>query len=373
MKVILQGLSLFIWLLVIPCGMGLAMLRPFHNRDRHPGLILVLGYGMEFVLFELVTLPIVLFGGPVNFPTVKWVYTILSVLLAGFGVWYFGKREQVKGRPVWYRLPGDIKIWILAALFLLFMLVMAVRMAFFNGDDAYYVVQSLITQQTGTMYIRSPYLGGSTPLDMRHAMAVFTMWVAYIASMSGIHTTILCHSILPLVLIPLTMLTYLQIGFRLLKDKLDLLPFFVLFMEVLQVMGNVSIYTSETFFLTRTWQGKSLAGSFLFPLVILGCLLIGDRQGDADGRSGRGDKKSGETNERSGAAGTTVILLADLMAGLFSSLAVLLCSILIVGNGCYLMISERRLKPMIRACLICIPGGLYMILYYAIAYLQAYL
>ena len=99
---------------------------------------------------------------------------------------------------------------------------MALTHASFDGDDAYYVVQSVITDETDTLYRILPYTGFSTSLDMRHAMAVFPIWIAYLARMTGIHATIVSHSILPLVLIPLTYLIYYEIGKVLFKEKEDL-------------------------------------------------------------------------------------------------------------------------------------------------------
>ena len=43
---------------------------------------------------------------------------------------------------------------------------------------------------------------------------------------------------------------------------------FMLLLGLWQVFGNISLYTTETFFLTRTWQGKSFAGNFVIPAVI---------------------------------------------------------------------------------------------------------
>ncbi len=86
-------------------------------------------------------------------------------------------------------------MWIVALALLGYILFMAVTHTSFDGDDSYYVVQSLIAQETGSMYTVEPYTGGSTTMDVRHAMAVFTMWVAYMASVSGIHVTIFCHSV----------------------------------------------------------------------------------------------------------------------------------------------------------------------------------
>jgi hypothetical protein len=88
---------------------------------------------------------------------------------------------------------------------------------FFDGDDAYYVANSVITNETGTMYRILPYTGGTTDLDIRHALAMFPMWISYIAGMSGMHPANVTHSLMPLLMIPLADLTICHAARRFLK------------------------------------------------------------------------------------------------------------------------------------------------------------
>lgn len=176
--------------------------------------------------------------------------------------------------------------WILFFLLLIWQLYKAFTVASFDGDDAEYVAQSLVTQQSETMYLIMPYTGGTTSLDIRHSLAVLPVWVAFIGRRTGIHTTILAHSILPFVLIPLTYIVYYEIGKHLLKKKGEYLPAFMVIMALLQIFGNVSIFTNETFFLTRTWQGKSVAANFVIPATIWLMLWIFD-SGEEKGTGSR--------------------------------------------------------------------------------------
>ncbi len=62
-----------------------------------------------------------------------------------------------------------------------------------TGDDAYYVVQSVLADQTGVLNRIRPYTGLSTDLDIRHALATLPLWIAYVARMTGIHATRRIH------------------------------------------------------------------------------------------------------------------------------------------------------------------------------------
>ena len=259
--------------------------------------------------------------------------------------------------------------WILFFALLGFQLYKAAAFASFDGDDAYYVVESLIAQQADVMYRILPYTGRPTDLDVRHALAVFPMWIAYVAAKSNIHATILSHLIMPLVLIPLSYLVYYEIGLLLFGRKAketdsvfhkENLPIFMILMSLFQIFGNVSIYTNETFFLTRTWQGKAVAGSLVIPALFWMFLWI--YEGASDKRGG------GESKKRPENAGLWAVLVCvNMTAGLCSSIAVFLVCILMAVTAFCLAVAERNYKVIIKMAAVCIPNVIYMGVYVIIA------
>lgn len=254
---------------------------------------------------------------------------------------------------------------------LAFQLYKAAAYASFDGDDAYYVVESLIAQQADVMYRILPYTGRPTDLDIRHALAVFPMWVAFIAKRSGIHATIVSHTIMPFVLIPLSYLVYYEIGKRLFRG--ENLSIFMILMGMFQIFGNVSIYTNETFFLTRTWQGKAVAGSLVIPALFWMFLSIYDgkkewkdkRQSDTRGRAGSG-RKMRKCHEDAGL--WFVFVCINMTAGVCSSIAVFLVCILMALTALALAVTERNYKVILKMGAVCIPNVIYMAVYVIVAY-----
>lgn len=213
------------------------------------------------------------------------------------------------------------------------------------------------------MYRILPYKGGSTGLDVRHALAVFPMWIAFVATGSGIHATIVSHLVMPLLLILLTYLLYFLIGKKLFCDKYVNLPVFMIVMGMFQIFGHVSIYTNETFFLTRTWQGKSVAGSLVIPALFWILLLL------YDGSQDKGSIDGGDRGKRRTDAGLWLLLVCvNMTAGICSSIAVFLVSILMALTAFVLMIVERDLKVLVRLGAVCIPNVVYMGIYVVMAY-----
>ncbi len=367
----IQIAGILFWLVIIPFCIGLIPAGFMPEDERKPGIVLLAGYFTMWAVFGLVTIPVVVFVRYDNFILASRCFMALAILGAAAGVWLTYRRRRFGRLREWMSLADCIREmsvaerieWLLFLLLLGFQLYKAVAYASFDGDDAYYVAASLIAQQADTMYTILPLTGRHTGLDIRHALAVFPMWIAFVAQKSHIHATILSHTIIPLVLIPLTYLVYYEIG-RILFGRPDRpakaegsgenLPLFMILMAVFQIFGNVSIYTNETFFLTRTWQGKAVAGSLVIPALLWLFLLL---------YSGR---KKGAAAERAGI--WLLLVCVNITAGICSSIAVFLVSILMAVAAFCLAIVERDYKVLFKMGAACIPNAFYVLTYLIVGY-----
>lgn len=360
--------SLVIWLLIIPFGMGLLLSCVMPGRDRTPGAVFIMGYLLLLALFELVGIPVVIFVTYRSFTLLSRIFMALSIALAFGGVVLMIKKAG--GEEGYFSrgqgVPGQITFeeglcYFLFGLLVAFQMYMAFTRASFDGDDAYYGAQGAIAFQMDSLYRINPYTGRSAPLDVRHALALFPVWEAFIARMSGIHPAIVMHSVIPLLLIPLTYLLYFLIGKELFRKKRIMLPMFMILMALLQIFGNVSVYTNETFFLTRTWQGKSVAGNFMLPAVFWIFLnLFDDNWDEWPGHVWM------ERTERENRGYFAALACLNLASGAASSLAVLLTCLLTAGLGFLFAVRYRKFGILVRAGLACIPGAAYVLTYLVI-------
>lgn len=363
--IVLQIASLILWLILIPFCMGLLPAMLMNKKDRTPGCIFVSGYLVMFALFELIGIPVAITVTYHSFSLLSNIFAAVALLLSALGVIAAPKKNK-KGDGLMLFDRESLKAYgiedklyfLLFFLLVGFQLYMVFTRASFDGDDAYYGVQGLIAQQQDTLYRINPYTGRSSPLDERHVMALIPVWEAFIGRMSGIHATIIAHSVAPLVLLPLTYLVYFQIGKKLFPGRYGLLPVFMIIMALFQLFGNVSIYTNETFLLTRTWQGKSVAGNVMIPAVFWIFLCLFERSGNEEGDT----KASGQK------AFCLLLACLNLAAGISSSLAVLLTSLLTAGLGVLFAIGKRKFSILIKAGLTCIPGALYVLTYLIISH-----
>ncbi len=102
-------------------------------------------------------------------------------------------------------------------------------------------------------------------------MAPFPIWLAMMSGLMRVHVGVAAHSLIPLVLIPVTYLIIWRIFKILIPEQA---PLGVLIFAVLQIFGNTSIYRNSTFLLTRTRQGKEALAEVVIPFFFLLFLQI---------------------------------------------------------------------------------------------------
>ena len=296
LQVLWSVVRLIFWMVAVPFFIGqlFNFILPVDKKRRSFGITYLLGLLIYFALFDIIALPCMILIKYSAFKYCTRIYGVISVLLALLGACkHFGvlfTKEKEPSRKVTLDYIEDFKSFktetkiyfgIFIALVLLQM-VMSLVYAPFDGDDAFYVVQSLQAQQADVMNTINPYLGRSQLLsaEYRHALAVIIMWIAFIAKASGVHATILSHSVMPVFVIPLVYFVYYEIAKVLFKDKEDstgkkeLLPVFMIFITLLIMFGNVSINTPATFLLMRTWQGKTIFCNLILPMILWIFLLM---------------------------------------------------------------------------------------------------
>ena len=328
-----------------------------------PAAVYAAGFVVMLAVFQLLAVPVIL-TQTWGFPRIVTLYGAALFVLSAAGLLF--------GLPVLRGMLLDLKTlfsgrkrpsletalyWLLAVGLVLFQMYMAYTHEVFDGDDAYYVAQSVITEQTDVLYRILPYTGLSTALDYRHALASLPVWEAFLSRITGIHPAIIAHSVLPLVLIPLTYLVYFRIGMRLLGGHLKKTAVFLILVSLLQIFGNTSIYTNATFFLMRTWQGKSLLCNLVLLTAVWAFLQLWEREGAGE----RKGKKQ---------AGWWLLLTANSMAAaMATTMGAFLLALFTAVCGLVLALRQKRPGYLLPLAATCVPGLVYLVIYAAVVIL----
>ena len=133
----------------------------------------------------------------------------------------------------------------------------------------------------------------------------------------------MAHTVLPLVLIPLTYYVFFLIGRRLLGARSVKLPIFMTIVSLMQIWGNSSIYTNATFFLTRTWQGKSVLANLV--LLVDFWILLEIFEGFAAKREKEAASKAYAGAHRSGWGYWALLAVTNVTAAMMTMTSISLC------------------------------------------------
>ncbi|WP_330393349.1 DUF6077 domain-containing protein [Butyrivibrio hungatei] len=426
--------SLIFWLLIAPLMVGITFNFILPKEKRRLGITFVLGFLIYVAGFEIIAIPCMTkimynaFSYCVKYYVIlAWALMIpgiIKTVLAIFKdkdlskLFYIQKKDErindtknngmnvasrssVSSDELEIADPDVAKkhkietciYWGIFFALLAFQMVMAVLMASFDGDDAYYVVESLLAQQADVMNTILPYTGISTSLDIRHALAVITMWIAFIAKVSGVHATIVSHTVIPLIVIPLVYLVYVEIGKSLFRKKQEFVPVFMIIVSFLLMFGNVSIHTPATFFLMRTWQGKAIVCNLVFPLIFWIFLEMMEKKEDKteetkeEKKEDKTDEKKEEKTDSAGVEHTTekvvakagirqkistssfgwiMLIFVNMLAGMCTAMGVIFATGLIGLLTLILLFIKKDWKVLIGAFICVIPNFVYLALYLSI-------
>ena len=267
----IQILILGIILLVIPVVVG-SLFVEISGKKRCLPFAWVSGQILLWAGFQVMSIPLILLEKSFSLLCVFFnIYTLLLVIVALV-------MRKAKGISVVSKVDNHGKecmgLWIIFGLLSWLQLVLTAFLAYEEGDDAFYVAISTITESSNSMYHSLPYTGKTTQLDARHGLAPFPVWVAYLARVSGMQAVTVAQIALPLVLIGMAYAIYYLIATRLFADKKQNIPFFLILVEWLVLFGGYSVYTAENFLLVRASQGKAVIANIIIPFLLYLLMLL---------------------------------------------------------------------------------------------------
>lgn len=379
MSVVMSNLfgiiMLIVWLFLIPVLLGLPFAGLGTEGRKRVGTALVCGYMEMWAIFQVLAVGLILATGKFN----HVVYAFMGVGILGAAIsviWVLFRQKRcekhLKERklPPWKlsnkveRMHGFITIltWAVFVAMVVFQVIMSGVMAFGDGDDAFYIPISAATESSGNMYRTIPYTGEATTLDVRHALAPFPVWIAFLSRISGIHATILAQSILGGVLLVICYLIYDRIAHVLFADNKEGIPVFMLLVSVMILFGNYSFYSAETFLITRASQGKAVLGNLIVPFLFWCILQMAQEYGMDKSLAEEHRRPHGKSEKRKFLL-LALIIMTTMAAWLCSSLGTFLCAALIAISGVVVAIAYKNVRALLYAMACVIPSAFFAILY----------
>ena len=229
-----------LWLLVIPFCVGIIPAVALGEKRKAPSTVFLTGWILMLALFQVCAVPCVLLRKTLT--DLDFMYTVMLGLLSMIGVIIVAIELTRKNVADCFAFPNtknsskeEWLTWSLFAVLFVFQMVMAVIYMTPDGDDAYYVTHAVMADEFDSMYVMEPYTGVVGVLDQRHVLAPFPMFIALLARKSGLHAAAVAHTILPLVLIPLTYMTFYKLGKAFWKKEEKKLSVYMVLIAMVQM------------------------------------------------------------------------------------------------------------------------------------------
>lgn len=281
---VLRILITFIATTALPAAVGTLFLQTAGEKGERLPFCWVAGQMLIWAGFQLVCVPVILAKQSYRqMERVFFLYVGVLLLAAGAAA-LFRRQASKKKKQSRTETPqkegvsrAAMGLWAAFALLLCIQLFLLCFLSYEEGDDAYYVAIATYNSSAEQMYTTHPYTGESTGLDARHALAPFPIWVSLISSLSGLSGAAAAHTVIPLILVPMTYCLYYLLGRRLVGKDWHT-PLYLCFTALLVFFGGYSVYSAENFLLVRGAQGKSVLANLVIPFLLYLLFYLAQKQ-----------------------------------------------------------------------------------------------
>lgn len=238
------------------------------TKERNSGLLKAILYGciIMLVLFEILVIPMTIMGRTLSELTQVWVVMIsmISVISAITAKGYIAEHIKMipkRSKSLTY-LDGIVLILIFVQMFI------CVEYIFLHANDAYYVGMTTTTLNSNKLFAFSPYTGAAISWSnyKTHMIASLPVFWAMLAKIFKVSGAFMCHSVVPMIFIPVGYILYREIGLLLFKQDKRVVNIFLIIICISNMFIGKNYDASYEMLSTCIWQG----GSFLYNIALPG-------------------------------------------------------------------------------------------------------
>lgn len=226
---------------------------------------IVSGTMLWWALMELVLVPMTMMHA--SFSHFAILYTIIVTILSAAGL-FFWKDIVDDGK----NLAGNMKQYLtfghlIALLLICYQLYFIHHHMYLEWDDTYYVNLANEAVRSDQIYWVYPETGWFADFDKRYVLSLWPVFYAWLSKLTGVMPTIMAHTILPWLIIPLAYMVYALIGRRLFPRDGQLQGMFLAMAVMLHLFMSGQHTAGITFLSITPWVGKGVLAAVLIPML----------------------------------------------------------------------------------------------------------
>lgn len=149
---------------------------------------------------------------------------------------------------------------------------------YLEWDDTYYVNLANEAVFSNKIFWGYPETGAFADFDKRYVLSLWPIFYAWLSKIFHVIPTIMAHTILPWLMIPLAYMVYGLIGNRLFPKDRQLQGMFVAFAVLLHLFMSGEHTSGLTFLSITPWVGKGILATVLIPVLFYWILRTSEEE-----------------------------------------------------------------------------------------------
>lgn len=341
----LMAIKLLIFLIIsycIPYLLGMLFSYLSHEKNPRIGKKLLAGYILVWGILQIITIPAIYLK--VKLSVFSIIFYLLISIASLLSLYFNRKRfknvflDKIK----WLKSKPWLTLFIVALVMIQTVYISLANLE--DHDDSFFVAAAETAMETDTLMEYDPYTGNAyTELPSRYVLSPFPVFIAILSNLLNIRAATTAHTLLALILIPLSYIVWHLTG-TILFDKDDKkASVFLLIVMCILVFSGYSAYNQGMFMHIRIWQGKAILASILLPFIFYQGLCI--------------FKKEMSSND-------WVLLLFTMLSACFvSSMGIMLAAIMLGVIALADTFIHKNIRNWKKIILCCIPNIIFALIY----------
>lgn len=234
------------------------------TKNKSKMLNFLYGFITLFAINQLILTPCILLHTSFNIAFYTTLVIDLLLVLLSF---FMNDSNTVRLKK------SEIGLMVIVGMFVTFQMVLSTLVYKSNADDSFYVSLSTSSIDNEAIYMEEPSMGCKSDVSLLMIMEQIPSWELQIAIFSKISTIsppILCHSVLPMIIIFISYIAYYFLA-RVFFNKKHA-KIFLIILSIIFLFTGFSTRFRPGYLLLRAWQGKAIFLNIGLTMII--ALLI---------------------------------------------------------------------------------------------------
>lgn len=244
-------------------------------------MTIVIGFFAYYILFQIITIPMMFSVQPLNYLTLIWSMVALGVCTVS--VWNNRKKWKKLWREKIYSLKTNKRnlAWhlVIAGVTLVNVLIVSAIYSSY-WDATYYVGNVSYAVYYNSINTINPLHGSVMEyFDLKHCLATYHVHDAVVCQLFKIHPLIETKTVMVIVVTILLNLVYYQFARFFFAGTAWKYAFMMAFCLLINLC-TYTAYTASSFVLLRTYEGKAIAGAIIAPMLFYWFMQLFQRKED---------------------------------------------------------------------------------------------